>query len=387
MNTPAGTTAPRPTEDDLWHLDRATALGRRGWGRVHPNPLVGCVLVKRGRVVGEGWHEEFGVPHAEIRALERALTEARGATAYVSLEPCRHHGKTPPCALALREAGVVRVVFGAADPGAESGGGADELRAAGIEVVGPLASEREAFRENPAFFHEAWTGKAYVALKLALGLDGRITQRRGMRTVVSGADSLAEVQRLRAGHDAVLIGAGTARVDDPLLTVRASVPMRTPPTRVVLDPQATLSTEAALFRDIATVPLVVFVRENVPDEVVRRLEAAGATVHPVAGDADELDLVQVLEVCHRSGLRSLLCEGGAHLATSLLAGRLLSRMYLVFTPRTLGVEGVPAFRGTLATDAWSHWEPSVLPRVLGKDVLLTWDRLHMRDPHSASGGR
>ena len=362
-------------EPDLRFLERAVELGRRGWGRVHPNPLVGCVLAREGRVVGEGWHEEFGAPHAEVRALERAGEAARGATAYVSLEPCRHQGKTPPCSGALRRAGVARVVYGAADPGAESGGGGSELAGAGVEVTGPLFGEREAFRENPSFFHEAWTGRSYVALKLALTLDGRIARRTGERTTVSGALARHEVQLLRAGHDAVMVGAATARVDDPLLTVREPVPMRKHPARIVIDPSATLPTGAALFRDVASAPLAVFVAEDAPEERLERLEEAGATVHPVAGSEAGLDLGAVLGVCHRTGLFSILCEGGGRLASSLLAGGHLSRMYLVLAPHALGEGGVPAFVGPSPRDAWAGWLPSLPPRVLGPDVLITWDRL------------
>jgi diaminohydroxyphosphoribosylaminopyrimidine deaminase/5-amino-6-(5-phosphoribosylamino)uracil reductase len=151
---------PRPVDaplDDRERalLERAVVLGRQGWGRVHPNPLVGCVIARDGEVLGEGWHEEYGGPHAEVQALNRAGEAARGATVYVSLEPCRHQGKTPPCTDALMRAGVRRVVYGAADPGADSGGGAEALRAAGLEVIGPTMSERQAIHENPAFMHNA----------------------------------------------------------------------------------------------------------------------------------------------------------------------------------------------------------------------------------------
>ncbi len=165
------------TARDLEFLARAEALAGQGWGRVHPNPMVGCVLGRSGELVGEGWHEVFGGPHAEVRALERAGEAARGATAYVTLEPCRHQGKTPACTDALLRSGVRRVVFGASDPGVESGGGGGELRRAGLEVVGPLYNEREARRVNPAFHHTVRHGTPYVAIKLATSLDGRAGRR------------------------------------------------------------------------------------------------------------------------------------------------------------------------------------------------------------------
>src|SRR5262245_36473332 len=166
---------PTLSEGDRRLLDRSVELGRRGWARVHPNPMVGSVVTgPDGDVLAEAWHEEFGGPHAEVIALNRAGASARGGTVFVSLEPCRHHGKTPPCTDALVAAGVRRVVFGAADPGKEAGGGADVLRKAGIEVVGPVLSEVEGLHQNPAFFHNARTNSTFLALKLAMTLDARI---------------------------------------------------------------------------------------------------------------------------------------------------------------------------------------------------------------------
>ena len=366
------------SEEDLRLLEHATVLGRRGWGRVHPNPLVGCVVARGGQVVGEGWHEAFGGPHAEVRALERAGEAARGATAYVSLEPCRHEGKTPACTIALVRAGVACVVYGAADPGSESGGGGEALRRAGIEVVGPVFGERAAVRENPSFFHEARDGTTYVALKLAMTLDGRIAERPGERTVITGPEATREVHRLRAGHDAVMVGAGTARVDDPLLTVREPVAMRKPPARVVLDPGASLPPDAALLRDVGSAPVVVFVRDDVPEGALERLEGSGATVHPVPGTREGLSLETVLRVCHDTGIHSVLCEGGGRLSSSLLREGRASRLYLFLAPRTAGEGGVPAFPGDLPAATWEAWEPALPPELHGRDVLLTWDRLPAR---------
>ncbi|MDH3423934.1 MAG: bifunctional diaminohydroxyphosphoribosylaminopyrimidine deaminase/5-amino-6-(5-phosphoribosylamino)uracil reductase RibD, partial [Gemmatimonadota bacterium] len=307
-----------PTPQDLAFLERARLIARNGWGRVQPNPMVGCVLVRDGAIVAEGFHQEFGGPHAEIVALERALTSAEGATAYVSLEPCNHHGKTPPCSGALREAGVRRVVFGAADPGEESGGGGDALRASGVDVVGPVWDEMEARAENPAFQHVARHGTPFVALKLAMSLDGRIAERPGKKTRITGIDAEHEVHRLRSGFDAVLVGAGTARTDDPRLTVRLVHPGRSPPRRLVLLPDGVLTPEAALFTDVADVPLHVFCRLDASEVAIEHLEDAGAHVHPVAHAGNELDLDAVLAVAWELGIRSILCEGGARLADSLL---------------------------------------------------------------------
>jgi len=359
---------------DEAHLERARLLARSGWGHVHPNPLVGCVLVRDGEVVGEGWHREFGGPHAEVVALATAPDRTEGATAYVSLEPCDHHGQTPPCTQALLRAGVRRVVFGAADPGVESGGGARTLRDAGVDVVGPVWSDVEAFAENPAFFHRHRHPGPWLALKLALTLDGRIAVAPGRRTRISGPEADRSVHRLRSGFDALLVGAGTARTDDPRLTVRLVPEGRVPPRRIVLDPSATLPTEAALFEEAGRAPVHVFVRRDAAEDELERLEAAGAHVHSVVGKGSLLDLEAVLDVCRDIGIGSILCEGGARVAASLLRGRLASRLYLVVAPRALGEEGVPAFGPHAGDLPWGDFHRVLPPEGWGPDTLIVLDR-------------
>lgn len=357
---------------DREHLEAAVALGRRGWGGVHPNPLVGCVLVRDRVVVGEGWHEEFGGPHAETRALERAGPQAEGATAYVSLEPCRHQGKTPACTRALIASGVRRVVFGAADPGGESGGGGDELRRAGLEVVGPVFDGERAWSENPAFHDWVGRGRTHVSLKLALSLDGGVAARAGERTPLTGDEAQAEVHRLRSGFHGILVGSGTVQVDDPLLTVRDAPLLRPPPVRIVLDSALRIGPGAALFRDVATAPLWIFCRDDAPEGRIEALEAAGARVHPVpvASQGEGLALDAVLERCGAMGVESLLCEGGARLASALLEGGHVRRLYALLAPVSLGSGAVPGLphRGLI------RWRPAREPRLLGSDLLLTLDR-------------
>jgi diaminohydroxyphosphoribosylaminopyrimidine deaminase/5-amino-6-(5-phosphoribosylamino)uracil reductase len=355
-------------------LERAVELGRRGWGRVHPNPLVGCVIVKDGETIAEGWHEEYGGSHAEVRALERAGEDARGATAYVSLEPCRHQGKTPPCTDALVRAGVRRVVFGAADPGSDSGGGAEALRAAGIEVVGPVLSERRAIHENPAFMHNARTGSTFVALKLAMSLDARIAARVGERTELTGAAAHRWVHSLRAGHDGIMVGAGTALVDDPRLTVREAVAVRRQPARIVVDSGATIPPGSRLFADVSEVPVYVFVRNDAPSASVARLEGVGAKVQRVPAGEGGVDLAAVFRACWDNGIRSILCEGGGVMASSLLSNGLVQRLYLLLAPRTLGSGAVPAF-ADLPEGAWSRWVPAGPSQALDEDALVVYDRL------------
>lgn len=362
-----------PPSDRAW-LDRALELGRRGWSRVHPNPMVGCVIVRDGRVVGEGWHREFGGPHAEIVALEQARTHAEGATVYVSLEPCNHHGKTPPCSEALRRAGVARVVYGVADPGAGSGGGGRGLRAAGVQVDGPIWDARVGRAENPAFFHTSAHGTPFVALKLAMTLDARIAAAPGRPTRITGAEAEREVHRLRSGFDAVMVGAGTVAADDPRLTVRLCDPGRVPPRRIVLVPDAALRPDAALWEDVAAAPLHVFVRETAPEAAMEAVEAAGAHVHPVGASAGGLDLDAVLATAWELGVRAILCEGGARLAASLLREARVHRLYLFVAPRTVGAGGVPAFPDDAGALDWSAFEPAVEPVRFGRDTLIVLDR-------------
>jgi diaminohydroxyphosphoribosylaminopyrimidine deaminase/5-amino-6-(5-phosphoribosylamino)uracil reductase len=362
------------TEQDAAYLERAARLAHAGWGQVHPNPMVGCVLVRDGQVVAEGHHAVFGSPHAEIVALERALTRAEGCTAFVSLEPCNHHGKTPPCTSALIDAGVRRVVYGAADPGAASGGGGEALRAAGLDVVGPVWPPTRARAENPEFFHVARHQTPFVALKLAMTFDARIADAPGVRTRVTGPEAEVEVHRIRSGFDAVMVGAGTVAADDPRLTVRLGPPGREPTRRVVLLPDARLAVGAGLLEDVARAPLHVFCHERASETAMEHLEAAGAHVHPVPGTRDALDLDAVLHACWEVGMRSILCEGGRTLASALFRERRVHRFYLLLAPRTSGEGGVPAFAPDADELDWSDFEPVGAPITLGRDTLIVLDR-------------
>ncbi len=359
---------------DRRFLQRAINLGKRGWGRVHPNPLVGCVLVKDGKIISEGWHQEFGGPHAETAALAKAGEEARGSTAYVSLEPCNHVGKTPPCARTLAEAGVSRVVFGAGDPGNESAGGGEALRTRGVEVLGPCLSPAESRQENPAFFWNQERGSTFVSIKLAQTLDGKIAEAEGCRTSITGPEAQLETHRLRAGFDGVLVGSRTALVDDPLLTVRRSVPARKQPWRVVLDSRARVSPQAKLFRDLPEAPLAIFTATDAPRASVLGLEEAGAEVFGVPRSEAGLSISSVLERCWDLGIRSILCEGGGILASGLVREGWCRRIYLFVAPFVLGEKGVPAFQALDSRDAWEGWEPVGLGSRFGRDVLLTFDR-------------
>lgn len=341
--------------------------------------MVGCVVARDGRTIGTGWHAEFGGAHAEVVALREAGDGARGATAYVSLEPCAHFGRTPPCTEALIDAGVARVVFGAADPGGESGGGGADLAGAGIEVVGPCLTPDEALADNPAFFHRARTGRPHVAAKLAMSLDGRIAERAGERSTVTGPEAHAEVHRIRADHDAIVVGGRTATVDNPLLTVRGDATPRTPPIRMVLDPAAELRLDSRLVETIGEAPVWLFCGEGVSEARIEAFERAGVSVHPVPSDGDELDLDVVIGRCSDLGVTSLLCEGGGRLVDGLVRVGLLDRLYLFVAPHVLGDAGVPAFPGEwpVVRDAGAdhRWAAVGDPTRFGDDVLAVWDRI------------
>lgn len=382
LQRPPGHGDPRPRErpsidlsdDDLGWLDRAFLLGRQGWGRVHPNPMVGCVLVRSKRVLAEGWHREFGGPHAEVDALECTGEDAAGSTAYVSLEPCSHRGKTPACTDALVRAGVQRVVYAVADPGSEAGGGGAALGAAGIQVDGPVWPPAVGRRENPMFFHGSATEQPFVAVKLAVSLDGQIAEAPGQRTSVTGPAALRAAHELRAGFDAVMVGSVTARVDDPRLTVReGNVTPGVLPARVVLDSRASLVETSALFREQEG-RLIVFVSKTAHEGEIERLERAGAEVHPVPAARGGLHLGEVINVSSETGIRSILCEGGGRLASSLIAEGLARRLYLLQAPCVLGSAGVPAFPGPFPEGSWGRWLPAFDPERLGDDVLTVYER-------------
>lgn len=363
------------SREDHAHLEWSRLLGRRGWGRVHPNPQVGCLVVREGRVVGEGFHREFGGPHAEIVALEAARSQAEGSTVYVSLEPCNHEGKTPPCAKALIQAGVSRVVYGVAEPGETAGGGADALRAVGIEVEGPVWSEAAGRAENPAFFHARSSDTPFVAVKLAMSMDARIAASAGEQTSITGLEAEREVHRLRTGFDGVLVGAGTVRTDDPRLTVRLVPQGRKPVRRLILDPSAQLADSAALFQDAAEAPVHLFTSRATSELDIERLEEAGAHVHPVpVGPGGRLSLPTVLRIAGDIGIESILCEGGSSLAGSLFREGLAQRLYLFVAPMTLGPKGVPAFADAVHPLEWERFGPAFPPEAHGRDTLIVLDR-------------
>lgn len=350
-------------------MQRALELARQGWGRVAPNPMVGAVVLQDATVVGEGYHAEYGGPHAEVAALAAAGERARGATLVVNLEPCAHHGKTPPCTDAIAAAGVARVVAAIRDPDPEAQGGVGRLRARGVVVSFGLMGEEAAALNAPFLFAREQAARPFVALKLATSIDGRIADAAGSAHWVSGDIAREYVHWLRAGFDAIAVGGTTALKDNPQLTVRGSVTPRRAPVRVVFDRRAMLNASARLVSSARVVPTWVMASPEAPLASVATLEGNGVRVFRPASLADGLRLAR------DAGIESLLCEGGGALGAKLLADGLVDRLYWVQAPVWLGEAAVPAFPGVPATPLATapRWIP-VERRALGPDTLLVLDR-------------
>lgn len=350
-------------------MERALELALEGWGRVSPNPLVGAVLLRDGQVIGEGYHEEFGEPHAEVRALT-SCDDPGGATLVVNLEPCAHQGKTPPCADALIEAGVGRVVFAVRDPDPKAGGGGERLRRAGVEVESGLLAERAAALNAPFLWTRVRPGRPFVALKLATSLDGFIADRSGESRWISGEAARDYVQWLRAGFDALAVGRRTAEADDPQLTVRGRRQPRRAPMRVVFTSSGGLSPELRLVRTARDVPTLILSIGSREGGVAGGTALTGLGVRALRAP----DLGTALGQLRELGVVSLLVEGGGTLAGALLDAGLVDRLYWIQAPRWLGC-GVPAFGAGRAiplpeSPSWVVTER----RSLGPDTLLVVDR-------------
>jgi diaminohydroxyphosphoribosylaminopyrimidine deaminase/5-amino-6-(5-phosphoribosylamino)uracil reductase len=353
------------TPDDGAWMRRALALAERGWGQTAPNPMVGAVVVRDGVAVGEGWHTRFGEPHAEVEALRSAGERARGATLYVTLEPCNHHGKTPPCTDAVLVAGVRRVVAAVADPSPVARGGADRLREEGVDVQ--VGVEESAARElNAPFFHALSSDRPFVRLKLALSLDGAVADQTRRPGWLTGDDARAEVHRLRAGSDAVAVGIGTALADDPLLTVRGFGPPRVPPLRVVFDTSARLPLSSKLVRSAREAPVLVLCWAPDPTHAAA-LEHAGVELLHAAS------LPHALRALRARGVRSLLVEGGAGLASAFLQEALVDRLIIFRAPIVLGSGALNAFGGMPAStiDTAARWT-IVDARRMGDDEMTVY---------------
>ena len=366
--------------DDYRYMARALELAARGLNTTDPNPRVGCVLVKDGAVIAEGWHQRAGLPHAEALALAAAGERARGATAYVTLEPCNHYGQTPPCSAALLAAGIARLVYARIDPNPlVAGAGAAALAAGGVtvesECLGAAAEEL-----NPGFYSRFRRGRPWVRVKLAASLDGRTALANGSSQWLSCEDARADVQRLRARSSAILTGASSVCRDNPRLTVRdptLAVPARQP-LRVVLDPTLSLLPSARLLSE----PGKVLILSGTTDPARRApLEAAGAEVVSLAPAADARRLERVLEELARREVNELLVEAGPRLAGSFIEAGLVDEFILYLAPHMLGHDAAPLAMLPMLDDLGGRWGFRYAGvRMVGADLRLTL----VPDPQAAS---
>ncbi|HEV3072285.1 MAG TPA: bifunctional diaminohydroxyphosphoribosylaminopyrimidine deaminase/5-amino-6-(5-phosphoribosylamino)uracil reductase RibD [Solirubrobacteraceae bacterium] len=330
------------TETDRVHLERAIELAQRGTGAVKPNPVVGAVVARDGEVLGEGWHERFGAAHAEVNAIEACgLADLGEATLYVSLEPCCHEGKTPPCTEAIMQSGIRRVVVGSDDPTEKaSGRGLGILRDEGIEVVvadGELATAARLL--NQAFRKQARVGRPWVLFKSAMTLDGKVATRAGDSKWISGEDSRELAHQWRSEVDAVVVGIGTALADDPQLTARPEgqpAELERQPRRVVFDSLARLPPASQLVALAAQTPLTVVVSRAAARADTDALEAAGVQVLVATGENEPARVRSALDQLGAAGVSSVLLEGGPHLAGAFLDAGEIDELRLFLAPLLLG---------------------------------------------------
>jgi diaminohydroxyphosphoribosylaminopyrimidine deaminase/5-amino-6-(5-phosphoribosylamino)uracil reductase len=355
-------------------MRRALDLAERGRGLTSPNPMVGAVVVAGDAIVGEGFHRRAGAPHAEIEALAQAGARTRGATLYLTLEPCNHTGRTPPCVPAVIAAGVSRVVAAVADPNPSvAGRGAGALLAAGVMVdVGLLGEEAE--RQNRVFFTAMRQGRPHVTIKAAMTADGKIADVHGASKWITGEAARGHAHRLRAEADAIVVGATTALRDDPQLTVRLAEPWPREPWRVVLDAAATLPPDARLIRAATPARALVAVGEAADAARVRALEAAGATVLRLPTRAERIDVAALLAALAAREVRGVLVEGGGEAHAAFLEAGVVDRVAFFIAPLLLGGRQAPTAVGGAGRELKSALRlarPTVT--ALGDDVLLEAD--------------
>ncbi len=356
---------------DTVHMARALEIAARAEGHVEPNPMVGCVVVRDGVSVGEGWHRRFGGPHAEIEALKSAVGSPAGATLYVTLEPCCHAGKTPPCTDAIIVAGIARVVVAQTDPfPAVAGGGIEQLRKSGIQVDVGLC-EDAARQLNAPFRKLVKTGLPWLIAKWAMTLDGKIASRTGHSRWISGAAARERVHQLRGRVDAVMVGRATADADDPLLTARP--PGAREAVRIVVDSHARLALQSQLVQTARTQRVLVAVSPQAPPERCKRLEQAGCEMVYCAGSEPSERLRDLLGQLGRRKMTNVLVEGGGKLLGSLWDLRLIDEVHVFVAPKLIGGAAAP---GPLAgigmpeiPESASLLDPRI--EVLDQDVYIT----------------
>lgn len=344
------TALPRPgffSMNDHYFMKMALALAEKGRGFTSPNPMVGAVVVQDGKVVGKGWHQRVGEAHAEVNAIDDAGVHSKGATIYVTLEPCNHTGRTPPCTKKIIESGIRRVVVAMKDPNpGVIGGGMDMLQKAGIEVT-PGVCEKQAEKLNEVFIKYIRTGQPYVILKIASTLDGRIATRTGDSKWVTSEAARNMVHEIRNETDAVMVGINTVKVDNPSLTAR--LPGRTgrDPRRIVLDTRLSIPLDARLIHIQSDSDTMVVCGKSAPPKKKQALKEKGVTILEAGEKDGGIDLSALMPVLGKMGITSLLIEGGSRVAQSALQARIVDKVLFFYAPKILGGDdGFPIFRGT-----------------------------------------
>jgi len=361
------------SESDRFFMRMALREARKGLGRTSPNPCVGAIIVRDGRVIGKGHHKKAGTAHAEINALASANEPVAGATMYVTLEPCNHTGRTPPCTKALLESRLARVVIGMRDPNPlVDGAGMAVLAAGGVEVVSGVL-EKDCQELNNFFVKHIRTGQPWVILKAGVSLDGRLNYRRGESGWITGPESLAMAHQLRNQVDAILIGSGTVKIDNPSLTTRLIRGKGRDAIRVIIDSNLSTDLEARVYSQDSTAPTWVFCRESVPVDRQQVFLRNNIRVFPVAsGPNGGVCLSSVLSCLGRESVCSLLVEGGARIHGAFLQGRLADYAYLLYAPIFAGDGGVALIEAFTSQDR--HTAPHVVDsrlKRLGEDVLIS----------------
>ncbi|MDI6891488.1 MAG: bifunctional diaminohydroxyphosphoribosylaminopyrimidine deaminase/5-amino-6-(5-phosphoribosylamino)uracil reductase RibD [Actinomycetota bacterium] len=348
-------------------MRRAIELAEGGRGKTNPNPLVGAVLVRDGEIIGEGYHEKVGGPHAEINALMDA-GDVRGANLYVTLEPCCIQGRTPPCTKALIEAGISEAIIGMVDPNPKvSGRGIEELEKAGVEVASGVL-EGEVRKQNEVYIKYVLTGRPFVLMKVAMSLNGKIAEKRGRRTIITGQEAQARVHSLRSQFDAVMVGSGTVLADDPELTVRMVEGKN--PIRLIVSTGASIPLGANVVKTARQVPTILATTREVPENTAEVLRAAGVEVLILGSpDVSGVDLFELMDELGRRRISSVILEGGACLNTSMLEAGLVDKFLFFIAPKVLIGEGALDFM------EWNHctsnpdFEIASVERV-GADLMI-----------------
>lgn len=357
--------------DEQW-MHMALQLASKGLGRTSPNPVVGAVIVNNGQVAGTGFHQKAGTPHAEIHALREAGSLAQGATLYVTLEPCCHHGQTPPCTKAIIQAGIGRVVVATLDPNPlVAGKGIQQLRAAGIQVtVGVL--EEEARRQNEVFMKYMTAKRPFCALKMAVTLDGKIATAGGDTRWITGPQSRTFTHRLRSRYDAILVGINTVINDDPLLTCRLEERPIQDPVRIILDSKLRISPTARVVNLSSEAPTIIVTTRHHDPEKKSLLERRGVEIIPVDDERGKVNLRSLMEVLAHRNITSVLIEGGAQVAAAFLEANLVDKLYWFMAPKIIGgqaaLSSVSGQGRSQLKDAW-QFEIHETNR-LGDDLLM-----------------